>query len=57
MSGSFVSPRPLTCKAALQALLDAMDYTSGACSLTEMVGAVVDKILIDNAREAIANEK
>lgn len=37
-------------RAALAALLDAMDYTSGNCRPNEQVGAVVPKILILNAR-------
>lgn len=41
----------------LQVLLDQVDYTSGACSLTEMVGAVLPKQVIENARIALANLK
>ena len=37
----------------IQVLLDQVDYTSGACSVTEMVGAVLDKSVIDEARAAI----
>lgn len=44
----------MTCKEALQLVLDQVDYTSGACSVTEMVGAVLPKEVIAKAREAIA---
>lgn len=37
-------------RACLQAILDAVDYTAGNCNQTEMVGAVLPKILILNAR-------
>lgn len=40
-------------RACLQALLDAVDYTAGNCSPTEMVGAVLPKVLILNARLAL----
>lgn len=40
--------------AALGAILDAADYTSGACRPTEMVGAVLPVELIGRARAAIA---
>lgn len=39
----------------LQVLLDQVDYTAGACSLTEMVGAVLPKQVIENARNALAD--
>ena len=39
---------------ALGLLLDSVDFTSGACSLTEMVGAVLPKMLIDKARAILA---
>lgn len=39
----------------LGVLLDMVDYTSGACTITEMVGAVLPKDVIENARAAIAN--
>ena len=38
--------------AALRLMLDATDYTAGACR-NEMVGAVLDKVVIDRARAAI----
>lgn len=40
-------------RAALLALLDAVDYTTGACSMTELVGAVLPAVLIANARKAL----
>jgi len=43
----------MNCKEALQVLLDHVDYTSGACGLTEMVGGVLPKSIIDLCREAI----
>ncbi len=42
-------------RAALLALLDAVDYTKGACSPTEMVGAVLPQVLIGNARKALSS--
>lgn len=43
--------------AALQVLLDAIDYTSGNCRVNEMVGAVLPKELIEKAKAAIAQAK
>jgi hypothetical protein len=40
-------------RAALQAVLDAVDYTEGACSVTEMVGAVLPKVVIEMAHKAL----
>ena len=40
-------------RAALGATLDSVDYTSGACRLTEMVGAVLPKEVIAVARQAM----
>lgn len=40
-------------RAALLAILDAVDYTDGACRVNDMVGAVLPKILIERAREAL----
>lgn len=37
----------------LSVVLDQVDYTKGACGLTEMVGAVLEKSVIDNARIAL----
>lgn len=44
---------PITPGEALAALLDAMDYTRGACGPTELVSAVVPIVLIENARKAL----
>lgn len=38
--------------AAAHAMLDAMDYTAGACRVNEMVGAVVSLELIAQLKEA-----
>lgn len=43
--------------AALGAILDAVDYTSGACRPTEMVGAVLPEELLACARTAIAGAR
>ncbi len=40
-------------ESALMVILDQVDYTIGNCGLTEMVGAVLPKPLIDLAREAL----
>ena len=40
-------------RTALLVILDAMDYTSGACRVNEMVGAVVPTVIIVNARNAL----
>lgn len=47
---------PLTCKEALQLLLDQVDFTKGACSPTNMVGAVLPKDVIERCHEAIDSE-
>lgn len=44
-------------RTALQAMLDAVDYTSGACLMTEWVGAVLPLVLIENARKALRTEE
>ncbi len=36
----------MDCKTALLTLLDQVDYTSGACRVNEMVGAVLPKEVI-----------
>lgn len=41
-------------EAALLTILDNVDYTNSACGFTEMVGAVLPKVVIENAREALA---
>jgi hypothetical protein len=38
---------------ALRVLLDQVDYTSGACTMTEMVGAVLPREVLAKARAAI----
>lgn len=40
-------------RTALQTLLDQVDYTRGACRVTEMVGAVLPKVVIENARASL----
>lgn len=40
-------------RAALQVLLDSVDYTAGACGPTEMVAAVLPVVLIEKARKAL----
>jgi hypothetical protein len=47
----------MTCRDALLLVLDQVDYTAGACSLTEMVGAVLPKEVIQKAREALHVEQ
>jgi len=44
-------------RAALQVVLDAVDYTSGACSLTEKVGAVLSREVLVLANKALAETK
>jgi hypothetical protein len=46
----------MDCRTALLTVLDQVDYTKGACSFTEMVGAVLPKEVIALARKAIADE-
>lgn len=41
-------------RAALLALLDAVDYTRGACGIAEPISGVLPQVLIDNARKALA---
>lgn len=40
-------------RTALRTLLDSVDYTNGACRLNEMVGAVLPRELIEQAKGAI----
>ena len=42
---------------AIQLILDQVDYTNGACSMAEMVGACLDARFIDQARNAIAKAR
>lgn len=44
-------------RSALLVVLDQVDYTSGACGLTEMVGAVLPNGIIKKAREALSEDK
>ena len=46
----------MNCRTALLTVLDQVDFTQGACSFTEMVGAVLPKEVIALARQAIADE-
>ena len=46
----------MDCRTALLTVLDQVDYTNGACGLTEMVGACLPKEVISMARKAIAEE-
>ena len=54
--GSRMVEGEMNCKTALLVVLDAVDYTRGACGVTEMVGAVLPKSIIELARQAIADE-
>lgn len=47
----------LTVREALLLVLDQVDYTKGACGLTEMVGACLDAKVIDKARAALAADQ
>ena len=40
-------------KTVLKVLLDQIDYENGACSLTEMIGAVLPGIILKRAREVL----
>lgn len=40
-------------RTALLLLLDQVDYTRGACHMTEMVGACLATVVIDQARAAL----
>jgi hypothetical protein len=46
----------MDCRTALMTMLAAVDYTAGACGVTEMVGAVLPKEVIELARQAVADE-
>ena len=43
----------MDCRTALLTILDQVDYTSGACGVTEMVGAVLPKEVITLCRQAV----
>lgn len=47
----------LTCKEALETVLDAVDYTVNNCGSLDMVSAVLSKVVIENARKSIEAEK
>ncbi len=47
----------LTVAEALLLVLDQVDYTVGACSLCDLVGAVLSEEVIELARAALAGEK
>jgi hypothetical protein len=47
----------MTCKEALQVVLDSVDYTAQACGPTEMVAAVLPREVIVLARKAIKDEE
>lgn len=44
-------------RAVLQVVLDQVDYTAGACAVNEMVGAVLPKSVIENARKVLEETK
>ena len=46
----------MDCKTALQIILDHVDYTTGACQVNEMIGAVLPKEIIILAKQAITPE-
>ena len=49
-----ISPgQDMTVAEALRTILNAIDYTSGACDPTEMVAAVLPSELIERARKAL----
>lgn len=43
----------LSHKEALKLLLDHVDYTAGACGITEMVGGVLPKEVIERCHESL----
>lgn len=45
--------KTLTCKEALQLLLDQVDFERGACSLTDMVGACIPAGVLGQCRAAV----
>lgn len=47
----------LTTTEALRLILDQVDYTKGACGLTEMVGACLDKQVIETCHQALAVDR
>ena len=47
----------MTCKDALKLLLDQVDFTKGACSLTDMVGACIPPEVFKICYKAIEEEE
>jgi len=45
--------KPLTCREALQLLLDQVDFRNGACSPTEMVGALIPEAVFERCDETL----
>lgn len=43
----------LSCEEALRLVLDQVDYTRGACGLTEMVGAALPAEVLDKAHSSL----
>lgn len=48
--------KPMTCREALQLLLDQVDFERGACSLTDMVGQCIPAGVLEKCREAVKAE-
>ena len=46
----------MTCREALQLLLDQVDFERGACSLTDMVGQCIPAGVLAKCRGAVAAE-
>jgi len=49
--------KPLAPREALLLLLDQVDYTKGACAVTEMVGAVLPREVIVKCHETLEASK
>lgn len=47
--------KALSTAEALRLLLDQVDYTKGACGLTEMVGAVLSRQVLETCHQALAH--
>lgn len=52
-----MNDKTMTCREALQVLLDQVDFERGACSLTDMVGACIPAGLLEKCRAAVAAER
>lgn len=50
-------PQKMTVNGALGAILDAVDYLSGACRPNEMVGAVLPAQLLRDAKAVLVSER